>query len=42
MVEPKNWEFAIKEPVQKFITNSGGKKTSGSVWRKTLRQSKKG
>jgi len=42
MVEPKNWEYAIKEPVQKFFTNTGRKKASGSVWRKTLKQSKKG
>ena len=41
-VEPSNWEYAIKQPVQKFITSSGSKKASGSVWRKTLRQSKKG
>jgi hypothetical protein len=41
-IEPSNWEFAIKEPVQKFITNTGKKRASGSVWRKTLKQSKKG
>lgn len=41
-VKPENWEFAIKEPVQKFISSSGGRKASAGIWRKTLRQSKKG
>lgn len=40
MVEPKNWEFAIREPVEKFITNTGGKKTSRSIWKETRRKSR--
>lgn len=42
LVDPRNWASAIKEPVQKFISSSGGKKNARGIWKQTLRQSKRG
>jgi hypothetical protein len=41
MVEPENWEYAIREPTQKFITNSGNRQTQRNIWKRTNIQAKR-